>query len=186
VTGPMKDRHSDWQSEPLTGAEFEGAKWQRPVRRFRVVEDRGDHLMVESVRGPKRRRRLARKRLLSSFYRLKHLPPGPDGMVPAWPGSLMGGCLCCGPRPEVLALDSNPHPGFGGLTLYRDGEFVQAPDISRDEEVEAYCVQDHEDIAAGDPDHDWRIRIDAPMWDGVFQRHSEGRWVLIEKGIGFA
>lgn len=171
--------------EVLIGAEFEGASWRRPVRRFRVVKD-GDMVTVESVHGAKRRRTMPRKRLLSAQYRLKHLAPGPDGLIPAWPGSRMGGCLNCGPRPDELPMDCNPHPGFGMLALYRDGEYVHGPDISDEHEVEAYRVQDHEDIAAGDPDHDWRIRIDGPLSDAVYQRHGEARWVLIEKGLGFA
>lgn len=37
-------------------------------------------------------------------------------------GPVHTGCACCPPKPEVAPLDWQPHPGFGGLDLTRDGE----------------------------------------------------------------
>lgn len=37
-------------------------------------------------------------------------------------GAVRTGCLCCPPKPEVAPMDWQPHPGFGGLELTRDGE----------------------------------------------------------------
>lgn len=37
-------------------------------------------------------------------------------------GAVRTGCLCCPPKPDVAPLDWQPHPGFGGLYLRRDGE----------------------------------------------------------------
>lgn len=37
-------------------------------------------------------------------------------------GSVRTGCLCCPPKPETAPMDWQPHPGFGGLSLTRDGD----------------------------------------------------------------
>ncbi len=34
--------------------------------------------------------------------------------------------------------------------------------------------------------HDWRISFETPLWDGEYQRHGPGQWVLVRKGPGFA
>lgn len=88
-------------------------------------------------------------------------------------------CLNCPPRPQTIPLDALVHPGFGGADMSRDGDWGQALD-------EGATVQDAEDIAAGDPDHDWRLTINAPLYTAVYQRQGEGQWVLVERGRGFA
>lgn len=99
-----------------------------------------------------------------------------------------GGCLTCPPRPIDLPMDSNPHPGFGDLILTRDGEPVRwhLADYYCEHEIEHVTAQDFEDIAAGDTDHDWRLKVYGPLSEYVYQRHGEGLWVLVEKGMGFA
>lgn len=176
------------RSSRLVGAHFEpNPYWKGRVRV--VAEDHGDTLIVTRTDG-RYRRRVQRKRLLSSKYSLKRGAPEetPQGWLkyPALTERPHSGCLHCGSKPLVMPLDANPHPGFGGVTLYRDGEYVTSPDISRDEEVENFVVQDFEDIAAGDPDHDWQMRVDGPLSDQTYQRHGDGLWVCIEKGMGFA
>lgn len=96
-------------------------------------------------------------------------------------------CLHCGKHADVFPLPGLTHPGFGGVHVSRDGEtlYPWGEDVQPDEE-ESRTMQDYENVAAGDPDHDWRVRIDGPMWDGTYQRHGEGQWVLVEQGQGFA
>lgn len=96
-------------------------------------------------------------------------------------------CLCCPPRPITVPMNVDPHPGFGGCTLTRDGElhtdyFLTIHSTQADERV----MQDFEDIAAGDPDHDWRLTINGPMYGCVYQRHGDAEWVMVEKLEGFA
>lgn len=43
-------------------------------------------------------------------------------LLPALTDPPRCGCLNCPPRPIELPLDAQPHPGFGGLYLTRDGE----------------------------------------------------------------
>ena len=40
--------------------------------------------------------------------------------------------------------------------------------------------------AALDPEHDWRVELDLPLRDAVWQRHGANEWVLIKTGQGFA
>ena len=47
-------------------------------------------------------------------------------------------------------------------------------------------MQDAENEALKDEDNDWRIVIDAPLHNEVYQRQGKGEWVLVEQGIGFA
>ena len=43
-----------------------------------------------------------------------------------------------------------------------------------------------EELAAADPDHDWRIVLYGPLSGRTYQRHATGEWVLIEQSMGFA
>lgn len=173
-------------SGSLVGAHFEpNPYWKGRVRV--VAEDHGDQLVVTRTNG-RYRRTVQRKRLLSARYRLKRgVPERTDGgwlKYPALTQRPHSGCLHCVPKPLTMPLDANPHPGFGGVSLYRDGCLMEA--IYREDEADRFVVQDFEDIAAGDPDHDWTMKVDGPMSDQAYQRHGEGLWVCIEKGMGFA
>jgi hypothetical protein len=104
-------------------------------------------------------------------------------------GEVRTGCWCCPPKSEVAALDWDPDPGFGIVYLRRDGK--QVLDYMRhhdEEDDDASCltVQDFEDRAAGDPDHDWRFEVHGPLGGVVYQRHGESLWCAIERLDGFA
>jgi hypothetical protein len=43
-----------------------------------------------------------------------------------------------------------------------------------------------EEIAKKDPDHDWRHNLDLPLRSADYQRHGDGKWILLERGEGFA
>jgi hypothetical protein len=88
-------------------------------------------------------------------------------------------CLNCPPKPQVLPLDAVPHPGFGAVTLTRDGKVVAG--LGQDDPV-----MDFEDRAAGDDDRDWRITIDAPLYRVVYQRQGDELWALVCRMDGFA
>lgn len=77
-----------------------------------------------------------------------------------------------------------PHPGFGMLDIRRDGESVAWWEFAREEEM--LTVQDFEDRAAGDPDHDWRFLVEGPLGGVVYQRHGEATWYAVERLEGFA
>jgi hypothetical protein len=94
------------------------------------------------------------------------------------------GCLNCGTRPVVLRAEAglNLHPGFGILSLTRDGKTIWQsfnPDKSR-------TLLGFERQAARDPEHDWRVTSNGPLRDATYQRQGKGEWVLVETGRGFA
>jgi hypothetical protein len=114
--------------------------------------------------------------------------------VSAWtklePLTVRTGCLCCPPKPDVAPLDWDPDPGFGYVALTRGGEAV-VPMYMRhwdEEDGDATCmtIQDFEDRAAGDPDHDWRFEVHGPLGGVVYQRQGEGTWVSVKRLEGFA
>jgi hypothetical protein len=84
-------------------------------------------------------------------------------------------------------MNVDPHPGFGFCDLTRDGEDHTHYALTIfDGEEAVMLMQDFEDIAAGDPEHDWRLTIHGPMYGVVYQRHGESEWVAVERLDGFA
>lgn len=90
------------------------------------------------------------------------------------------GCLNCPSKPIEARLDMMLAVGFGSVEVRKDDTTVWAGD---DPEK---TLQEFEDLAAKEPDADWRVKFNAPLWDGVWQRQAPGKWYLIEKGRGFA
>jgi len=96
-----------------------------------------------------------------------------------------GGCLNCGPRPSFFPAGGQIAVGFGYAALHRDGEPVYAE--PNEPEDDAYMTgAQAEAMAATDPDHDWRIVLEAPLSSRTYQRHGPDQWVLVEQGMGFA
>lgn len=89
-------------------------------------------------------------------------------------------CLNCPPRPQTIPLDALVHPGFGGASVHAEDE----PDLGQ-AMYENATVQDVEDFACGE-EHDWRMTINAPLYDAEYQRQGKGVWVLVRRGEGFA
>lgn len=104
-------------------------------------------------------------------------------------GPVHSGCPNCGPKPKAAPLDWDPDPGFGVVYLRRDGETVinyMRHDNEEDGDATCLTVQDFEDRAAGDPDHDWRFEVHGPLSGVVYQRHGDGEWIAVERLEGFA
>lgn len=99
-------------------------------------------------------------------------------------GGVSNGCLNCPDRPNMLPLTATLGVGFGMCAVVKDGADVWYEDPHSDDEYPT--LQQFEDMAKADPDHDWRAIFDAPMWSGTWQRQGEGQWMLIERGMGFA
>lgn len=105
------------------------------------------------------------------------------GLTPQEAG-FRSGCLTCGPQPCTVPLDAVIAVGFGAAGVTRDGTEVWSESDAVDGMM--WDVQDAEDEALKDPDHDWRVFFHGPLSSSQYQRHSAGQWVLIEKGQGFA
>ncbi len=88
-------------------------------------------------------------------------------------------CEYCGPQPVVLSMDAILAVGFGGVTVRKDDKIIWSGD---DEEKK---LEEIENLATNDPEHDWRIEFYAPLSSTVYQRQGRWQWMLIEKGKGF-
>lgn len=93
-------------------------------------------------------------------------------------------CLCCPPIGATFHPRQRIAVGFGDASLRRDGEVVWSESGKPWEK----CITGRkaENIAAKDPDHDWRIVLYGPMHGESYQRQAPGEWVLVETNQGFA
>ncbi len=105
--------------------------------------------------------------------------------LPAWCGEIHQGCLLCPPVEAVAPLTMLIGVGFGFCSVTRDGETVWEEDAALDEQ-ELHDLAHFEAMAKADPDHDWRVDLQAPLRGRTYQRHGADRWVLIDSNEGFA
>lgn len=94
-------------------------------------------------------------------------------------------CLTCGcGAHKSLFMDRVIAVGFGEAAAYKDGKCVYS---ENDVDEEGWLNVAHiEAMAISDPDHDWRIRFYAPLYEAEYQRQGDEHWVLVKKGEGFA
>lgn len=91
-------------------------------------------------------------------------------------------CPSCPPRRGVLRYKDNPDPGFGVVSLRRNGELVESAPHDR----VATTVREWRALARRDLNHDWTIEVDGPMSGVRYTRQSSGRWVSTHRSRGFA
>lgn len=96
------------------------------------------------------------------------------------------GCACCSSVSQIAHMEMGIAVGFGSAFVTRDDELVHDGENESRHDREPWSVQDAENIAKGDPDHDWRITLFGPLHGEIYQRQGEGRWVLVESNQGFA
>ena len=96
-----------------------------------------------------------------------------------------GGCLNCGVRPSFFPADGVIAVGFGFAGLLRDGDVIWSEPNDADEDGLMTGAK-AEEMAAADPDHDWRISLEGPLSGRTYQRHGANEWALIEQNLGFA
>ena len=96
-----------------------------------------------------------------------------------------GGCLNCGYQHDEAPMDMVIAVGFGIANVTRDGEEVYNG-LEHEDGQDFWTTQDAENEALKDPDHDWRITMNAPLSYRVYQRHDSGKWMLVKRGPGFA
>lgn len=112
------------------------------------------------------------------------------------------GCLNCNHTiTQTFPMDGIIAVGFGYAGVTKDGhEVLREPDWSpaydddgellpedqQPPEPEYPTGAQAEELAAADPDHDWRIVIDGPLSGRTYQRHGPENWVLVEQNMGFA
>lgn len=85
--------------------------------------------------------------------------------------------------PTKAPLDMLISSGYGYAGLRKDGVEVYKETYGEGH-WDVWSVEDVENIAKDDPEHDWRIIIVAPTHNEVYQRQGENNWALIEHGDG--
>lgn len=93
------------------------------------------------------------------------------------------GCLNCGPLHAALPENSSICVGFGAAGVTRDGKGVWQDDINSEEEPKQ--AKDFTLRARNEPEHDWRIYKEAPLYGAVYQWQNDA-WYLVERSQGFA
>lgn len=122
-------------------------------------------------------------------------------------GSIHQGCLNCPAVEHLASLEMVIGVGFGIAEVKKGNRliFSEGRDIrysfysSRLAQLLIYLLArgckrydglpllaDIEELARHDPDHDWRIMLDAPLRGREYQRHGDGTWVLVGSTRGFA
>lgn len=105
--------------------------------------------------------------------------------LPAWTGPAHRGCLHAPPVLSLARMDMKVAVGFGSAGVTRDGKpvWMEAPNApwSRIPRLSRF-----EKLAAADPDHDWRVRIEGSLSMQEWQRQGTRKWVLVKAGPGFA
>jgi hypothetical protein len=92
------------------------------------------------------------------------------------------GCLNCPPVEVIAPMNMLIAVGFGTAEVRRGNKVIFDEQSSDD----FHELQEFEDLAKQDPDHNWTVVLDAPLRSRKYQRQGEGKWVLIESGMGFA
>lgn len=93
--------------------------------------------------------------------------------------------IICPPPPQVN-LDPEqpvPHPGFGATVLYRNGAVIWESIHGEWFEDDDFRVKHLTDWCPRGID--WKLHVYGPLSDQKYQL-KDGRWVLTEKGMGFA
>ena len=97
----------------------------------------------------------------------------------------VAGCANCGYTEDVLPMDTVLYQGFGGWHITKNGEHYFSEDINKEWE-ENKKLSSIEEEARKEPNKDWRAHCILPLRDAVYQRQRKDKWVLVEKGQGFA
>ena len=92
-------------------------------------------------------------------------------------------CPYCGCRHAILPMQEVIAVGFGDALLTKNGEFIySAMEVQSCDDY--MSVAQAEELAAADPNHEWRIHLISPFSELHYQRQGECHWVLYKKGEG--
>jgi len=103
--------------------------------------------------------------------------------LPAYEGQIYHGCLNCPSIKRRATLTTLISVGFGYAAVKKDGEVVFS---ERSTDKRCRRLRSFEMQARKDPDHDWRLILDAPLRGREYQRQGKNNWVLIRSDEGFA
>lgn len=94
-------------------------------------------------------------------------------------------CPLCGSKHISLSMQEVIAVGFGNALLTKNGECVYSE--SQAQSCSDYIsVAEAEELAASEPDYDWRIHLVGVFSAQHYQRQGACHWVLYKKGKGIA
>jgi len=95
------------------------------------------------------------------------------------------GCINCSTAALEAPMEMLICTGFGEAYVTKDDK--QIYDGEQDFQTGKWVktVKEIEEVAAKDPNHDWRIVKYGPLHGETFQR-QDGKWICIESNGGFA
>lgn len=105
------------------------------------------------------------------------------GKLPPVKGGVAG-CLNCGRAHDLFPLSGRVAVGFGDAHVSKDGVVIWRE--GNQEWGELPTLRKFENMAAKDPNHDWRAVLNGPMHGETYQRQAPKEWVLVERNQGFA
>ena len=108
----------------------------------------------------------------------------PSFLLPPIAGGVSG-CLNCGYTEDILPMKTKLYNGFGGWDITKNGEHYFSEDVNKEYD-EAKTLSYIERMAKLEPECDWRANLNLPLRSAVYQRHGKSKWVLVERGQGFA
>lgn len=96
-------------------------------------------------------------------------------------------CLTCGcGSHDTFGPENLIAVGFGSAMVLKNGDPIYDEQSNEHAGRDYWIGKDAENVALKDPDNDWRIQINAPLYDAEYQRQGPGHWVFVSKGQGFA
>jgi hypothetical protein len=96
-------------------------------------------------------------------------------------------CLTCGcGSHDTLSMNALLGVGFGDVSVYKNEICVYSESNQDRLGRRLWTTKKIENLAAKEPDSDWRIKFYAPLYEAEYQRQGEKHWVLVKKGQGFA
>jgi hypothetical protein len=95
--------------------------------------------------------------------------------------------ICCPPKlDQVAQMDMIIGVGLGCATVKKGDELVYCEPTNPNGWEDFWTVQDAENEARKDPDHDWIIDMQGPLRGKTYKRMGEDNWVLIDSNRGIA
>lgn len=100
-------------------------------------------------------------------------------------GKIHQGCFNCPPVLSKAKMYTRIAVGFGYAGIEKDGKsiFTEKADMDWGD---IPTLMKFENMARRDPDHDWRLILDAPLRSREYQRQGHNNWILVKSGQGFA
>ena len=86
------------------------------------------------------------------------------------------------PIGSICDLETVIQIGFGTAKITLNGKTYYDGEI---EVGEPKTLAEFEKIAQKEPGS-WKLIMEAPLWDAIWERHSDNKWVCIKAGLGFA